>query len=117
MLPNRMQLDRRTEEHLKKLKGFTGITPNITARIAFFKSINTDFRFSTDNIEKKLDGSLILDKYTWLGDTLQITELSLKMLYPDLDHKHLMKAWASHVEDGIASLRTHRNLLSFLKAL
>lgn len=36
MLPNRMQLSRQTEEQLKRLKGFTGLTPNISARLAFF---------------------------------------------------------------------------------
>ena len=39
MLPNRMQLSKNTEEQLKKLKAQTGITPNISARIAFFKSV------------------------------------------------------------------------------
>ncbi|WP_146685594.1 DndE family protein, partial [Escherichia coli] len=29
MLPNRMALSRQTEDQLKKLKGYTGITPNI----------------------------------------------------------------------------------------
>ncbi|HCI5644156.1 TPA: DNA sulfur modification protein DndE, partial [Klebsiella quasipneumoniae subsp. similipneumoniae] len=104
MLPNRMQLNRQTEENLKKLKGFTGITPNVAARIAFFRSIESDFRFLSNREDIKLDGTLILDKLTWLGETLQITELMLKMLYPDLDQKEMIKAWAAHVEDGISAL-------------
>ncbi|EPY6703716.1 TPA: DNA sulfur modification protein DndE [Klebsiella quasipneumoniae subsp. similipneumoniae] len=111
MLPNRMQLNRQTEENLKKLKGFTGITPNVAARIAFFRSIESDFRFLSNREDIKLDGTLILDKLTWLGETLQITELMLKMLYPDLDQKEMIKAWAAHVEDGISALRNYRNLL------
>ena len=39
MLPNRMQLSRQTEEQLKRLKGYTGITPNIAARLAFFRAL------------------------------------------------------------------------------
>ena len=39
MLPNRMQLNRQTEEQLKKLKAYTGITPNVAARLAFFRSL------------------------------------------------------------------------------
>lgn len=35
MLPNRMVLSRQTEDQLKKLKGYTGITPNVAARLAF----------------------------------------------------------------------------------
>lgn len=109
MLPNRMNLTRSTEEQLKKLKGYTGITPNVSARIAFFRSIESDFRYRGQ--EAKLDGSLMLDKYTWLGETSDVTELVLKMYYPELDTKEYQQAWAAHVEDGIASLRNHRTLM------
>ncbi|HEM6671127.1 DNA sulfur modification protein DndE [Citrobacter koseri] len=113
MLPNRMALSRQTEDQLKKLKGYTGITPNIAARLAFFRSVESAFRYSPERDSKKLDGSLVLDKITWLGETLQTTELVLKMLYPQLDQKAMIKAWAAHVEDGIASLRNHRSLKDF----
>ncbi len=108
MLPNRMNLTRSTEEQLKKLKGYTGVTPNVSARIAFFRSIESDFRYRGQ--EAKLDGSLVLDKYTWLGETSDVTELVLKMYYPDLDTKEFQQAWAAHVEDGIASIRNHSSL-------
>lgn len=110
MLPNRMQLSRQTEEHLKKLKSYTGITPNVAARLAFFRSVETEFRYSPERDNQKLDGSLTLDKITWLGETLQTTELLLKMLYPELEQKELVKAWAAHVDDGIAALRNYRGL-------
>ncbi|ATA20397.1 DNA sulfur modification protein DndE [Gibbsiella quercinecans] len=113
MLPNRMALSRQTEEQLKKLKGYTGITPNIVARLSFFRSVETEFRYLPDRDSKKLDGSLILDKITWLGETLQATELVLKMLYPHLDQKEMIKAWAAHVEDGISALRNYRSLRDF----
>ncbi|MEZ8212159.1 DNA sulfur modification protein DndE [Vibrio splendidus] len=108
MLPNRMNLTRTTEEQLKKLKGYTGITPNVSARIAFFRSIESDFRY--DPIEVKLDGALVLDKFTWLGETSDVTELVLKMYYPEFDTKQYQQAWAAHVEDGIASLRNHKSI-------
>lgn len=117
MLPNRMVLSRQTEEQLKKLKGYTGITPNIAARLAFFRSVESDFRYSPERDSKKLDGTLVLDKITWLGETLQTTELVLKMLYPRLAQKDMVKAWAAHVEDGIAGLRNHRNFTDFTHAL
>ncbi|MXP49295.1 DNA sulfur modification protein DndE [Pantoea sp. Eser] len=113
MLPNRMQLSRQTEEQLKKLKGYTGVTPNIAARLAFFRSVESDFRYSPERYTKKLDGSLILDKITWLGETLQATDLVLQMLYPQLEQKMLIRAWATHVEDGIAALRSYRSLKDF----
>ncbi|HGE6007642.1 TPA: DNA sulfur modification protein DndE [Vibrio cholerae] len=115
MLPNRMNLTRTTEEQLKKLKGYTGITPNVSARIAFFRSIESDFRYQGQ--EAKLDGSLVLDKYTWLGETSDVTELVLKMYYPELDPKGYQQAWAAHVEDGIASIRNHKALILFSKSL
>ncbi|MGQ5715283.1 DNA sulfur modification protein DndE [Enterobacter cloacae] len=115
MLPNRMQLSQHTEEQLKKLRGYTGITPNVAARLAFFRSVESEFRYSLERDSKKLDGTLVLDKITWCGDTLQTTELVLKMFYPNLEEKKLVKAWAAHVEDGIAALRNYKNLKDFSK--
>ncbi|WP_272660924.1 DNA sulfur modification protein DndE [Providencia sp. PROV150] len=117
MLPNRMQLSRQTEEQLKKLKGYTGITPNIAARLAFFRSVESGFRYLPEQDHKKLDGSLVLDKITWLGETLQSTELVLNMLYPQIEQKEMHKAWAAHIDDGIAALRNHRSLIDFSFAL
>lgn len=110
MLPNRMQLSRQTEEQLKRLKGYTGVTPNVAARLAFFRSVESEFRYSPERDTKKLDGSLVLDKITWLGETLQTTELVLKMLYPKIEQKEFIKAWAAHVEDGISGVRNYKNL-------
>lgn len=115
MLPNRMQLTRQTEEQLKRLKIMTGITPNISARLAFFRSIESGFRYQIN--EKKLDGILVLDKSIWLGELEGITELLLKFFYYDLDSKQMMKAWAAHVEDGIATLRNHKNLSDFCESI
>ncbi|EPR9086186.1 DNA sulfur modification protein DndE [Cronobacter dublinensis] len=117
MLPNRMALSRQTEEQLKKLKGYTGITPNVAARLAFFRSVESEFRYAPERDSKKLDGTLVLDKITWLGETLQTTELVLKMLYPRLAQKDMIKAWAAHVEDGIASLRNYRTLRDLVQAI
>ncbi len=113
MLPNRMQLNRTVEEQLKKLKANTGITPNVSARIAFFRSIESDYIYQS-NIEYKLDGSLTLDKFTWLGKTQLVAELLLKKRYPNLDGKALQAAWASHVEHGIGALRGHKNIYNLL---
>lgn len=115
MLPNRMQLTRKTEDQLKRLKTMTGVTPNISARLAFYRSIESGFRYQID--ERKLDGILILEKSIWLGELEEITELLLKFTYPDFDTKDMMKAWAAHVEDGIASLRNHKSLLNFIDSI
>ncbi|MFM5326345.1 DNA sulfur modification protein DndE [Aeromonas veronii] len=109
MLPNRMQLTQQTEEQLKRLKSMTGVTPNVAARIAFFRSMESGIRYQGE--QRKLDGSLVLDKITWLGETTQVTELLLELTYPELDQKERVKAWAFHVEDGISALRNHKKLL------
>ncbi|QXA92603.1 DNA sulfur modification protein DndE [Citrobacter braakii] len=117
MLPNRMQLTRQTEEQLKRLKGFTGVTPNVAARLAFFRSVESEFHFLPEKDNRKLDGQLVLDKITWLGETMHTTELVLKMLYPQLDQKEMVRAWAAHVEDGISVLRNYRSLKELVKYL
>lgn len=117
MLPNRMQLNRQTEEQLKKLKAYTGVTPNIAARLAFFRSVESNFRYSPIINEKKLDGILVLDKTTWLGNTAQATELILKMMYSSLEPNDFIRAWAAHVEDGISGLRNHKNFSNLLSSI
>ena len=116
MLPNRMQLSKTVEEQLKKLKGSTGITPNVSARIAFFRSIESDYTYQPE-IAYKIDGSLVLDKFTWLGKTQLVTELLLKQKYPELEGKELQLAWASHVEHGIGALRNHKNVSELFSVL
>lgn len=115
MLPNRMNLPKQVEEQLKKLKQYTGVTPNVAARIAFFRSIESGYRYHDDG--RKLDGALVLDKVTWLGETSQVTELILQLEYPELDDKESMKAWSAHVEDGAASIRNHKNLIELVRSI
>lgn len=111
-----MQLNKTVEEQLKKLKANTGITPNVSARIAFFRSIESDYTYQS-NVDYKLDGSLTLDKFTWLGKAQLVTELLLKKKYPDLDGRALQTAWASHVEHGIGGLRNHKDLIELVQKL
>lgn len=111
-----MQLNKTVEEQLKKLKGYTGITPNVSARIAFFRSIESDYTYQP-NVDYKLDGSLTLDKFTWLGKTELVTELLLHQKYPDLEGKELQTAWASHIEDGVARLRNYNAITKLVTNL
>ncbi|MEE4078458.1 DNA sulfur modification protein DndE [Pseudomonas viridiflava] len=112
MLPSRMQLPLETEDQLKKLKVYTGITPNVAARIAFFKSIESGYIYILN--DQKLDGTLVLDKVTWLGETSSITELILKLQYEAYDQRQMARAWAAHVHDGLTSLRNHRSFKDFV---
>lgn len=109
MLPQTMWLNKAVEEQLQTLKGKTGVTPNVAARIAFFRSIEKGFVFNKEK-DYKLTGSLKLDKFTWLGKTQMVTELLLKQRYPEYSDKDLHTAWAAHVEDGVSGIRNHKNL-------
>lgn len=115
MLPNRLQLNSRVEEQLKRLKINTGLAPNISSRIAFFRSVERGYRF--EGGDYKTDGKMNMDKATWLGDTSVAIELTLKMLYPQLEGKFLMQAWAAHIEDGIASLRNYKSIREFAESV
>lgn len=114
MLPNRICLTKVVEEQIKQLKVKTGVAPNVSARIAFFRSIESDYRYKP-KASYKLDGSLLMDKYTWLGNTQLVTELILKHKYPNLEGKELQCAWASHVEHGISSVRNYKKLAQFVE--
>lgn len=116
MLPQTMWLNKAVEEQLQTLKGKTGVTPNVAARIAFFRSIESGFVFNKEK-DYKLSGSLKLDKFTWLGKTQMVTELLLKQRYPEYSDKELQAAWAAHVEDGISAIRNQNKLNSLIKAL
>jgi len=109
MLPQTMWLNKAVEEQLQTLKGKTGVTPNVAARIAFFRSVEKGFVFDR-NADYKLSGSLKLDKHTWLGKTQMVTELMLKQRYPEYSDKELHIAWAAHVEEGISNLRNINEL-------
>lgn len=109
MLPQTMWLKKSVEEQLQTLKANTGITPNVAARIAFFRSVESGFVFDKAQ-DYKLSGNLKLDKFTWLGKTQQVTELLLKQRYPEYSDKELQTAWAAHIENGIARLRNHSNI-------
>lgn len=113
MLPQTMWLKKSVEEQLQTLKANTGITPNVAARIAFFRSVESGFVFDKAQ-DYKLSGSLKLDKFTWLGKTQQVTELLLKQRYPEFSDKELQMAWAAHVEKGCSNIRNYSNLAEFV---
>lgn len=109
ILPNRgMKLSSETDDFLRRLKGRTKVTPNVLARIAFFISVEAGNRYNGEPIE--LNGSLSLDKVTWLGETTLATELMLQLLYPEHDQQQNTKAWAYHVMQGSKSFRNVKSI-------
>lgn len=114
-LPNELRVTKQTEDQLRRLKQYTGLNNNVIARIGFMRSMEKGFTYRENSVQ--LDGPLVLPKQTWLGDTGQVTELLLKQKYPDFNAQQLLKAWAAHVEDGIASIRNLRSIGDFAAAL
>ena len=76
--------------------------------MAFFISVESGNRYNYEPIE--LDGTLSLDKVTWLGDTALATEMTLQMLYPEQDTQENTKAWAYHVMQGSKSFRNAKSI-------
>jgi DNA sulfur modification protein DndE len=111
-----MWLKKSVEEQLQTLKANTGITPNVAARIAFFRSVESGFVFDKAQ-DYKLSGNQKMDKFTWLGKTLLVTELLLKQRYPELSDKELQMAWAAHVESGVSAIRNQSELVALVSAL
>lgn len=102
MLPNNFKLFQETEDKLKRLKKKNGLSPNIAARIAFFKSVESGYRYSED--ENKPDGSMALNNSIWFGEYELLFETLLRDLYPRLDEDSFFKAWAAHVKHGEGTL-------------
>lgn len=110
ILPNRgLKLPADTDDLLRKLKLRTKVTPNVISRISFFKSVESGERYTGQT--QVIDGSLTLDKITWLGELSDIIEATLKMLYPNLNNeKEYYQAWAYHVVHGTKMLRMVKSI-------
>jgi DNA sulfur modification protein DndE len=111
MLPNKMKISESATNSLRRLQGNIGLTANIGARLAFFTSIERGFRFDPvkDSVEHN---GRELDKHTWLGDHILITELLLKATYPNLEKQQLHDAWAAHIDDGSTRVESSKNIIS-----
>ena len=109
MLPQKMKISDRAFTSLRRLQNNTGLTVNIGARLAFFSSIERGHTWKGEEIELK---QRELDKYTWLGDHVNLVEMLLKQKYPNLDEKGYYKAWASHIDDGAILIETKPNIFS-----
>ncbi len=107
MLPQKMKISDKAFNSLRRLQNNTGLTVNIGARLAFFASIERGFTWDGKDIELK---QRELDKYTWLGDHVDLVEMLLRQKYPSLEVKDYYKAWGSHVDDGALVIETKSNL-------
>ena len=75
MLPHKMKISEKAFNSLRRLQSNTGLTMNISARLAFFSSIERGYSYSNEEVELKYRE---LDKHTWLGDYTDLVEMLLK---------------------------------------
>lgn len=111
MLPNKLRISEQSTIALKKLQGNTGITVNIGARLAFSTSFEQGFLFD-HRIQSVEHTGRELDKHTWLGDHVKVTEALLKSAYPTFTKQQLHDAWAAHIDDGSKFIDGSKNLAS-----
>jgi DNA sulfur modification protein DndE len=107
MLPHKMKISEQAFNSLRRLQTNTGLTINVSARLAFFSSIERGYIYSNEEVELK---HRELDKYTWLGNYSDLVEMLLKQKYPDLDKQGYYRAWASHVDDGALMIEAKSSL-------
>jgi DNA sulfur modification protein DndE len=114
MLPQKMKISDRAFNSLRRLQNNTGLTINISARLAFFTSIERGHTWEGEYIELK---QRELDKYTWLGDYINLVEMLLKQKYPNLEEKDYYKAWASHIDDGSLVIESKQSLIDISREI
>lgn len=116
MLPNKMKISESATNSLRRLQSNTGLTANIGARLAFFKSFEGGFRFdpATETVEHT---GRELDKHTWLGEHGTVSERLLKGAYPNFTKSQLHDAWVAHVDDGSAKIERSNSILSLFSKI
>src|SRR5688572_28089636 len=105
MLPNRFRISSKATRTLGNLKASTGVTPNILCRFAFMFSVRNGAQGGLKQLA--LDGSEF-NLSTLLGEHAVAYECILKALHGELDAKRCAEVVASHIEDGLDQLRTHK---------
>jgi len=113
MLPNKMRISANATNSLRRLQSNTGLTVNIGARLAFFTSLEREYRFDPLSVAIQHDGRE-LDKHTWLGDYAAVSEHLLNQAYPNFTKQQFHNAWAAHIEDGLVYVASIRSLTTIL---
>ncbi len=115
MLPNRIHLSKTASEQLKILKGRTGVTPNILARLALVCSLREGFDYQLQK-EKVLDG-LEFQMPTLLGEYALLYERILVELCRIESSNELGLALAAHIENGLKHFRGVNELAELVRVV
>ena len=80
-LPNRVKLSRRSTNKLQYIKNKTGVTPNITCRIAMLLAINSNGDINNAGVDG-IDGQE-LNKDILFGENIEVYEVLIKQYMHD----------------------------------
>ena len=108
MLPNRIRISKKATDTLAIMKGRTGLTPNILARLAIAQALESN------TLKKRLDSSQDGQEFntnTLLGDQAEIYAMLIRQQSPDVE---ISKAVAQLVDDGIGVFSGINNLSDLL---
>ena len=114
MLPNRVPTSKFAQDQMSLIKQRTGITPNLIARLAIAKSIESKFDYKSINPDK--DGKP-LTMSTLLGDLSLYYEHLLLDLHGISDPNDVTDALVAHIDNGLGSFRNVKNIRDLLDRL
>jgi DNA sulfur modification protein DndE len=112
MLPKRLRISQLSTDTLKILKGKTGLTPNIVCRMALVLSLEAGASGGTSKVDQS--GSEF-NAPTLFGEFGTLFEALITQVHGALDTKEMADVIASHIEDGLGSLRKSGSLLELIE--
>jgi DNA sulfur modification protein DndE len=100
---NKIRLTNDSSERLKQLKGRTGLTPNILARLGFCLSLNEP---AIPNPDQYPEEDREFNRYTLLGewDDLYVAILKQRLCHDNLPSENLEEQFRAHLNRGIMTL-------------
>jgi DNA sulfur modification protein DndE len=112
MLPKRVRISKGATETLKLLKARTGLTPNITCRIALILSLENGPRGGEREVDQT--GSEF-NAPTLYGEFGNLFDCLIREVHGALDTKAIGVVIASHIDNGLDSLRKTKNILELVE--
>ncbi len=112
MLPKRVRISKAATETLKLLKARTGLTPNITCRIALILSLKDGPRGGereVDQIGSEFNAPTLYGEFGTLFDCM------IREVHGALDTKAIGTVIASHIDNGLDRLRKAKNILDLVE--
>ena len=110
-IPNRVTLTKTSTNKLQTIKNRTGITPNISSRIAIMLAINSNDDLSVAGAGTGDAKGQILDKDTLFGDHIDVYEIIIRQYINDNEIELPISAViTSLVEVGIHKMGHVRSL-------